>query len=176
MAYCARIYWLTLSPPRIMRVWCWCHLTVIEIEHALVVCVLLLISFPGIAPFRTPVALAASECTLNSHQTIRKWRNQLTVITSNGSTYNAAKLIESSSFELNSPRCIMQISSFMPFSWMFVMVRLNMNFGIEYKADVIHTPNITICRCTCAKCWSGGRTPWPFRDRYKVPMILGMHK
>lgn len=131
-----------------MRVWCWCHLTVIEIGHALVVCVLLLISFPGISPFRTS---PFSRC-LNSHQTIHEWtKSQLTVITSNGSTYNAAKLIESSSFELNSPRCIIQISSFMPFSWMFVMVRLNMNFGIEYKADVIHTPNITICRCTCAQ-------------------------
>lgn len=69
---------------------------------------------------------------------------KLTVITSRGNKYNADKLIESSSFELNRPRCIMQISSLIPFWWMFVIVRLKINLGIEYNADVIQTPAITI--------------------------------
>lgn len=72
---------------------------------------------------------------------------ELTVITNSGSKYNADKLIESSSFELNRPRCIIQISSLIPLRWMFVMVRLKINLGIEYNADVIQTPAITICKC-----------------------------
>lgn len=40
---------------------------------------------------------------------------ELTVITSRGNKYNADKFIESKSFELKSPRCIMQISSLIPF-------------------------------------------------------------
>lgn len=71
--------------------------------------------------------------------------HKLTVITSRGSIYNADKLIESNSFELNRPRCIMQISSLIPLRWIFVMVRLKINLGIEYNADVIQTPAITIC-------------------------------
>lgn len=71
----------------------------------------------------------------------------LTVITSSGNKYNADKLIESSSFELNIALSMMQISSAIPLRWILVMVRLNINFGIEYNADVIHTPAITICKC-----------------------------
>lgn len=73
----------------------------------------------------------------------------LTVITSSGNKYRAKKLIESSSFELKADLSMMQISSVTPLSprWIFVIVRLKMNFGIEYKADVIHTPAITICKC-----------------------------
>lgn len=69
---------------------------------------------------------------------------ELTVITSNGNKYNAAKLIESNSFELKRPRCMMQISSAIPvFWWTLVIVRLKINFGMEYSADVIHTPATT---------------------------------
>lgn len=67
----------------------------------------------------------------------------LTVITSRGNKYNADKFIESKSFELKSPRCIIQISSLIPFGCMFVIVRLKINLGIEYSADVTHTPSIT---------------------------------
>lgn len=70
---------------------------------------------------------------------------KLTVITSSGNKYSAAKLIESNSFELNRPRCIMQISSDIPFWCILVIVRLKINFGIEYNADVIQTPSITSC-------------------------------
>lgn len=66
-----------------------------------------------------------------------------TVITSNGSTYNAAKLMKSNNFELNNFRSKIQISSFMPLLCTFVMARLKINFGVEYKADVIHTQTIT---------------------------------
>lgn len=81
----------------------------------------------------------------NRKQKEYKCANKLTVITSSGSKYNAAKLIESNSFELNRPRCIIQISSFIPFLCIFVTVRLKINFGIEYSADVIHTTQITSC-------------------------------
>lgn len=33
----------------------------------------------------------------------------------------------------------------MPLLCTFVMVRLKINFGVEYKADVIHTQTITNC-------------------------------
>lgn len=71
----------------------------------------------------------------------------LTVITSSGNKYNADKLIESSSFELNMALSMMQISSATPLRWILVMVRLNINFGMLYNADVIQTPAITICKC-----------------------------
>lgn len=56
---------------------------------------------------------------------------RLTVIISNGSTYNAAKFIKSRTFELNNLRCNMQISSFNPLAYALVTVRLKINFGME---------------------------------------------
>lgn len=67
-----------------------------------------------------------------------------TDITRTGNTYKAAKLIESKIFELNNVLFKIQISSVNPLLCSFVTVRLNINFGIEYKADVIQTATITI--------------------------------
>ncbi len=70
----------------------------------------------------------------------------LTVITSNGSTYSNAKLMKSNSLELNWLRSITQISSLISLLvCTFVIVRLKINFGVEYTADFIHTTTITSC-------------------------------
>lgn len=78
--------------------------------------------------------------------TLDNFCKSLTVITSNGRTYNNAKLMKSSSFELNWLRSITQISSLISLLvCTFVIVRLKINFGVEYMADFIHTTTITSC-------------------------------